>query len=164
MTIIRDRCPRCNQLSIRRDTDTTPFACSNPDCDRDYKRLNQSTGPTLAEVIAANAIALAKAINHIDPAGVVYYIRWADRIKIGTTTNLAQRLRGLYHDELLAVEPGGYELEARRHDQFHDALILGQREWFTATPDLVALTRELRAQHGDPRAAARQCEDKARRA
>lgn len=62
---------------------------------------------------------------------VVYYIRWGDRIKIGFTTRLSERLRNLYHDEVIAVEPGSMALERKRHAQFAGSLIDGQREWFT---------------------------------
>lgn len=153
--IVRDRCPRCDHLTIRRDTDVSPFVCSNPHCGADYERLHPAA-PTPAELIAANALILARAIVRSEPLGVVYYIRWADRIKIGTTTNLHQRLRVLYHDEVLAVERGGYDREAQRHEQFADFRVPGQREWFSMAPSLLALTRELRAQNGDPLAAARQ--------
>lgn len=62
---------------------------------------------------------------------VVYYISWADRIKIGFTTRLAERLRSIYHDEVLAVEPGSLELERTRHQQFVGYRIANQREWFS---------------------------------
>jgi hypothetical protein len=60
---------------------------------------------------------------------VVYYVRFADRVKIGTTTNLGGRLNGIPYDEVLATEPGGYELEAQRHREFAADRIVG--EWFT---------------------------------
>jgi hypothetical protein len=71
-------------------------------------------------------------------SGVVYYIRFSDRVKIGTTTNLPQRLAGLPHDELLATEPGGPKVELRRHQQFADTQVPGQREWFFQSPELSA--------------------------
>lgn len=49
---------------------------------------------------------------------VVYYLRFGDRIKIGTTTNLRTRLISVPCDEVLAVEPGSYALERERHEQF----------------------------------------------
>jgi len=54
---------------------------------------------------------------------VVYYIRLsADRIKIGTTVNLKLRLTNLHirRDAVLATEPGSYDLERARHQQFAD--------------------------------------------
>ncbi len=52
---------------------------------------------------------------------VVYYIRWRDQIKIGTSINPRMRLAALPHDEVLAFERGGRSLEQRRHAQFADA-------------------------------------------
>lgn len=67
--------------------------------------------------------------------GVVYYIRFADRIKIGTTTAPRQRLSALPHDEVLAFEPGGLHEEAVRHLQFRH-LRIRMTEWFHDTPEL----------------------------
>jgi len=67
---------------------------------------------------------------------VVYYILWGDRIKIGATKRLAQRMSALYHDELLAAEPGYFSLENQRHLEFRDYRIPGQREWFQDAPAL----------------------------
>ncbi|MCU1439261.1 MAG: ATPase [Rhodoglobus sp.] len=60
---------------------------------------------------------------------VVYYIRWRDRIKIGTTANPRMRLAALPHDEVLAFERGGRWLEQRRHLQFAEHRMPGS-EWF----------------------------------
>lgn len=65
---------------------------------------------------------------------VVYYIRYADRIKIGTSAGPRRRLAALRYDELLAFERGGRALERRRHEQFA-ALRLGG-EWFDAAAPL----------------------------
>jgi hypothetical protein len=65
-----------------------------------------------------------------DMLGVVYYIRINGQVKIGYTSNLTQRSRHYPPgSELLAVEPGTRELEARRHRQFSRDLARG-REWF----------------------------------
>jgi ribosomal protein S27AE len=80
----------------------------------------------------------------VPPTSVVYYIRFGDRIKIGTTTDLPKRLIALPHDEVLLTEPGSYELEQQRHRQFNRHLIAG-REWFEAHPDLLAFITERRA-------------------
>lgn len=65
---------------------------------------------------------------------VVYYLRFGDRVKIGTTTRLAKRLREIPHDEILAVEQGGVDVECRRHVQFADLRVTG--EWFDYGPAL----------------------------
>jgi hypothetical protein len=66
----------------------------------------------------------------------VYYVRFGDRIKIGTTSRLADRLANIPHDEVLAVEPGDVELERQRHNEFAEHHIKG--EWFAAHPHLLA--------------------------
>lgn len=78
---------------------------------------------------------------------VVYYIRWADRVKIGTSANPQQRLATLWHDEILAFEPGGRDLEQARHTQFADLREGG--EWFSADPRLLQHAAAL-SQGDDP--------------
>lgn len=63
---------------------------------------------------------------------VVYYLRFGDRVKIGTTTNLRVRLADLPHDELLATEPGSFDVEKQRHRQFAAYRVNG--EWFHHCP------------------------------
>jgi hypothetical protein len=60
---------------------------------------------------------------------VVYYIRFDDRIKIGTSGNPRTRLTTLKHNELLAFERGGRQVEQRRHAQFAPYR-LARTEWF----------------------------------
>lgn len=65
-----------------------------------------------------------------DRSPVVYYIRFGDRVKIGTTTDLQTRLTAIPYDEVLATEPGSYDLEKRRHVQLRASRIYANREWF----------------------------------
>ncbi|MGO3649765.1 GIY-YIG nuclease family protein [Agrococcus casei] len=81
---------------------------------------------------------------------VVYYLRWADRVKIGTTKNLRNRTRDIYFDEVLAAEPGGRVLEAQMHRKFASLKIPEYREWFQAGPELVNHAAEVRSKHGAP--------------
>lgn len=81
-------------------------------------------------------------------APIVYYIRFADRVKIGMTTHLYMRITNIPCDELLAVEPGGAGLEQARHEQFGHLRIIG--EWFQLTPELLAHAGALRTQHRLP--------------
>lgn len=67
---------------------------------------------------------------------VVYYLRYADRVKIGTTADPRRRLKAIRHDELLAFERGGRAVEQARHARF--AHLREGGEWFTAAPDLLA--------------------------
>lgn len=80
---------------------------------------------------------------------VVYYLAYADRIKIGTTANPRQRLAAIRHDELLAFEPGDRATEQRRHAQFADAR-WPRTEWFRRTPELEAHVAGLAAGVEDP--------------
>lgn len=79
---------------------------------------------------------------------VVYYIRFGDRIKIGTSANPRRRLGALWHDELLAFERGDRVIEHRRHLQFAGSRI-DRSEWFERTPELDQHVDGLRSL-GDP--------------
>ncbi len=80
---------------------------------------------------------------------VVYYLRYDDRIKIGTTANPRQRLSAIWHDDLLAFERGDRALERRRHEQFA-ADRFPRTEWFRASPELTAHIADLAAGVDDP--------------
>lgn len=66
---------------------------------------------------------------------VVYYLLFADRVKVGTTGDLATRLQNIPHDEVLVTEPGGYALERQRHQEFAHLRVFG--EWFRHEGSLV---------------------------
>lgn len=68
---------------------------------------------------------------------VVYYLRFDDRVKVGTTANLRQRLGAIWHEELVALERGDRRLEQRRHAELSDARI-GRTEWFRITDEVAA--------------------------
>jgi hypothetical protein len=80
---------------------------------------------------------------------VVYYIRFDDRIKIGTTANPRQRLARLWHDDVLAFEQGDRLVERRRHEQFA-ADRLGRSEWFSPSRALEGHIAALAAGADDP--------------
>lgn len=80
---------------------------------------------------------------------VVYYIRFQDRIKIGTTANPRQRLRRIWHQDVLAFERGDRLVEHRRHLEFAH-LRRGRSEWFDAAPELLRHSAELAAGVDDP--------------
>src|SRR5690242_15358709 len=61
--------------------------------------------------------------------GLVYFIRHGDRIKIGWTSNLKQRMANLPHDEILGTVPGTMADEKRCHHAFAHLRANG-REWF----------------------------------
>ncbi len=80
---------------------------------------------------------------------VVYYLRYDDRIKIGTTANPRRRLSAIRHDELLAFERGDRFLERRRHAQFADDRY-PRTEWFRASAALLAHVDAVAAGTGNP--------------
>jgi T5orf172 domain len=88
------------------------------------------------------------------PAGeVVYFVRAGNAVKIGSTTNLAARLRALATAsavslELLAAVPGGREVEARLHRHWRHLHVQG--EWFRADEALVRYAREQAAGPAPP--------------
>lgn len=67
---------------------------------------------------------------------VVYYALVGAHIKIGTTIHLDERMRALGAN-LMAVEPGSFDLERDRHEQFA-SLRVPRTEHFRPGPDLVA--------------------------
>ena len=81
--------------------------------------------------------------DYIDPelplprVHVVYYVRFGDRVKIGTTWNPRQRFAALRHEEVLAFEQGDRRLEQQRHAEFAEDR-LGTSEWFDLSPRLRA--------------------------
>lgn len=80
---------------------------------------------------------------------VVYYLRFGDRVKIGTTGNPKQRFAAIRHEDLLALEPGDRKMEQRRHVEFA-ADRLGSSEWFALSADIRAHVDALTASIGDP--------------
>jgi hypothetical protein len=80
---------------------------------------------------------------------VVYYLRFGDRVKIGTTATPRQRLAAIVHDELLAFERGDRHRERRRHEQFA-ADRFPRTEWFRSSPALLAHIGKLTAGVDDP--------------
>jgi len=82
---------------------------------------------------------------------VVYYLRYRDRVKIGTSATPRRRLAAIMHDELLAFEPGDRRIEHDRHVQFADLREGG--EWFSLTGAVLIHIDQVRARVGEPWAA-----------
>lgn len=74
---------------------------------------------------------------------VVYAARVGDTIKIGHTTNLANRLSKIAADEVLAFCPGTYADEQELHGRLVEHLHHG-REWYYPTPGVLAVVNEMR--------------------
>ncbi|MFJ6677898.1 GIY-YIG nuclease family protein [Microbacterium sp. NPDC091382] len=82
---------------------------------------------------------------------VVYYLRYRDRVKIGTSATPRRRLAAIMHDELLAFEAGDRHVERARHIEF--AALREGGEWFTLTDPLVTHIDAIRGRVGEPWAA-----------
>lgn len=80
---------------------------------------------------------------------VVYYLRFGDKVKIGTTSNLTRRLREVPHEEVLAVEQGNITLEEMRHEEFAALRVHNRSEWFRATEELLVHCQMLRSHYPD---------------
>jgi hypothetical protein len=76
------------------------------------------------------------------PSDVVYYMRLGNRIKIGCTSNLTERLSAINPEELMVTEPGHRQLEFERHCQFRELRTHG--EWFRFEEPLVSHIAGLR--------------------
>jgi len=83
-------------------------------------------------------------------AGWIYYIRVDERIKIGYSTDVKQRMRAYPpHSELLAVHPGTPTLEREMHAQFAGHLAQG-REWFRPDDPVMVHIARVVEQFGPP--------------
>jgi hypothetical protein len=80
---------------------------------------------------------------------VVYYVRYGERVKIGTSANPRRRLAAIWHDELLAFERGDRYLEQRRHEQFAEERF-DRTEWFRVSDRLLAHVDAVRAGSLEP--------------
>jgi hypothetical protein len=84
--------------------------------------------------------------------GVVYYAELRPGIlKIGTTLNLRTRMSTLHVPpaSVVAAEPGTYDVEKARHQQFAH-LRIGRGEDFRVDEGLREHVEALAAEHGDP--------------
>lgn len=81
---------------------------------------------------------------------LVYYVQIGDYIKIGHSARLKRRFATLRADLLLAIEPGGLELERQRHREFSDERIDLKRENFRPSARLTDHIRELHDRYGLP--------------
>lgn len=85
----------------------------------------------------------------IEP-GWIYYVKVTDRIKIGYSTDVRQRMRAYPpHAELLAVHPGTPTLERDIHRDFAGHLAQG-REWFRPDTEVMAHVAKVLDQFGPP--------------
>jgi hypothetical protein len=82
--------------------------------------------------------------------GVIYYVRRGEYIKIGTTIRLKQRMHDLAPDEILAVEPGSFQVEKYLHQKFAHLRAPFMREYFRMDPELMDHIATVVETHGPP--------------
>ncbi|BBC35262.1 hypothetical protein SGFS_065560 [Streptomyces graminofaciens] len=80
-------------------------------------------------------------------ADVVYFVLNGNRVKIGTTANLRNRVRALSlpSSNVIAVVPGGRSREAELHAALSH-LRVGRTEWFAFDPSVADLINHWHAQ------------------
>lgn len=81
---------------------------------------------------------------------VVYYVRRGNLVKIGTTVSLQDRMNVLMPDEILAVEPGGAEVERQRHREFAALRVKPRSEYFYPGRALQQHISRVLREHGAP--------------
>lgn len=83
---------------------------------------------------------------------VVYYVRLGEHVKIGYSTQLIKRLDSLRAtpSQVLAVEPGGRQVESQRHEQFGHLRVRPRWEEFRDGDDLLVHIQHVLAEHGRP--------------
>lgn len=108
---------------------------------------NRATDRTRRDKEQAEVIARQRG----DSPGFVYYVRVGDRVKIGFSVDVKKRMRSYPpRSELLAVEPGDFDLERQRHRQFEGSRTDG-REWFSPAQDILDHCEDLVRKHGAPK-------------
>lgn len=141
------QCPGCSK-SIGYDKPNNTFICGH--CGGRF-----TTGQVQASMKARNAIEqrahiekgrreweermaqmddadrVRRALINEGNTSVIYYIRFRDAVKVGTSIDVAKRLTMHPWEELVAIEPGGRTLEQKRHKQLKAARLDG--EWFELT-------------------------------
>lgn len=109
-----------------------------------------STPATMSELAPETNPAQNRTGTLVPPPdhSIVYYVQFADRVKIGHSRNFRTRLGNLPHDEVLAVEPGTRDLERLRHRQFVQQHIT--HEWFQLDDALRSHIEMLLDHYGPP--------------
>ena len=116
-------------------------------------RIDDPASRNILDQRSAEAVAdyVGRSRQDVEGLGVVYYVKLGKLLKIGTTQGRVwDRMRGYPpHRHLLAAEPGGFELEQQRLDQFKHLRVSG-REWHDIGPDLRAHLAQVRERYGVP--------------
>lgn len=152
-------CPRCRDVIMYDRVDEVYFcwkkqACGFTESKADYAETLADIRTTLDRAKTLTEMARWKVMAErredlLNKTGVVYYLQFGDRIKIGTTQDPAERFKAHPWDQVLALEPGTYEREHYRHLQFKHLLVRERHEWFNVSDELLAHTDDLRKRHAN---------------
>lgn len=137
------RCPRCKTV-----TSVDPVDLSFARCERCHELIHDTE--FITSLLAKEDAEREQRLALRGVLGVVYYMRFGDRVKIGYTSDLRVRALEVPNDEVLAAEPGDYETERERHMQFKDLKVPAFKEWFRHEEVLMDHIAEVRERHGDP--------------
>lgn len=141
-TIVDRKCPTCGSSGMYYYEPFFPtIHCDN--CGSTWKR-NLNRVSNLEYSSPATRRRTNKTIAPSQP--VVYYIEHGGQVKIGTSINWINRVASLPHDLLLALEPGGYETEQKRHSQFSRSRVR-RTEWFDVSEELMSHIDRVRTEH-----------------
>lgn len=130
--------------------------CAAPTCKANALNVFEGLPLCLDHITAVRLGAARRLVAHADPTeSLVYYAHRpdTDRVKIGVSQNLHKRIRQLssmaHPVHVLAVEPGGYHLERKRHTRFKTLRLVGS-EWFRAAPQLMSWIDRVVSDNGQP--------------
>lgn len=144
--IVRDRqedmflCLQCGRKETRQEFRQTLIG--NITAYQEEERQRRSQGARRDRLFRA-----MKRPEFREQIAVVYYVQLGNLIKIGTTANINSRLGNQPWDTLLLTEPGWYETEKLRHQQF--AGIKHRGEWFRAEQPLLDFIEKRRTELAD---------------
>lgn len=97
----------------------------------------------VADVVASRVWQTSAEKRPTPTGSVVYYMRLGNRVKIGMSASLVNRVADIQPEELMATEPGGYDIEKLRHQQFAELRVSG--EWFRLEDPLTSYIANLAA-------------------
>jgi hypothetical protein len=112
--------------------------------------VRDRTGPVRPMVFNFDGYASSEPVRYrskpgpLDGVRVVYYMRVGNRVKIGTSVRLSERMKAINPEELMTTEFGGIDVERRRHEEFK--LLRTHGEWFKLEGPLVEHIDKLRAE------------------
>lgn len=115
-----------------------------PICDRHIAKVYRLATMIINDATPRVAVAdEPRRMPKMDTDGAIYFIRLGSLVKIGFTTNLAQRLKHLPFEEVLGVTTGSMRDEKALHARF--AHLRQHGEWFRQGPDLLGHIESLAA-------------------